>query len=800
MSLVISLVAVIATIVAFVPTYLTGIGALRSTMDDLRLSYVNRTREGLNSFFETPYTAMAEVQGLISKGMVDLSNDTILLHHATDASLRYPDTVNVVIWNFWNNGQFRYVSCDNRFYNIYNSAIFVGANNTHIVVQILNSRTYQLGRISRLEPLPPGYQIEAHRAAIAHPEPVRWSGSFIGYSSVQNSAYARIVDPATQQPIGVFSFEVVSGNVGAFLRRLGLRSRARAAVVDCLTGYVLGNSWGELNELLSPNFLDIFAPPHSRMLLKVLTNMSDPLLLETVTTLGVNNILSGPVPFQDTVKTARGATYLNIEEVQAPGLRVRLLLVMPEIDFLEDIYRAQTITIVVVVLLVVVMMVLAVVLAHLMTAPLNRLGHRMALTASLQDEGEDDPDSAFSEVASMQAAYKAMKRELNRMKSYLPQSVLYPNGDDEEEDDEEEKARTPQESSISGSKTVSEVSRTVTGSERTPPADTLSVRSSRSHRSSHRGGAGGATAGLNTRGEITLKRVSVVVFNMVDFHNASRSSASSVLKLQQSFLNIIHKVVKENKGVVDVFQGDHVVCSFNAVGHTAAHGKRAAMVALTVLREAAKDSRLPHVTCGMSSGLAHVGNMGTEEMRRFCIVGPVVPQAMLLERMTKLYPDTSVLFPAVMISEIELEMFYQTIDITWIPGVAVPQRICTLVGLRGSAEHHEWMYQLEQGATTDPFANLNRAFKYLVDGEPQKAKTLQATSAEKTGTQDDQSSNDPAAAPAHEMLEGSLAHVVEAASQRFLTLADQPNDARYTAHTDYFVALARTSKHASVPM
>jgi hypothetical protein len=57
-------------------------------------------------------------------------------------------------------------------------------------------------------------------------------------------------------------------------------------------------------------------------------------------------------------------------------------------------------------------------------APLGTIAERMQRAANLEDDGADESVSAMAEVAELQQAYYAMNEELNRIRSFVPQSVL----------------------------------------------------------------------------------------------------------------------------------------------------------------------------------------------------------------------------------------------------------------------------------------------------------------------------------------------------------------------------------------
>jgi hypothetical protein len=110
--------------------------------------------------------------------------------------------------------------------------------------------------------------------------------------------------------------------------------------------------------------------------------------------------------------------------MRIPGLQVQLVLLLPEKDVIGDVVKSQNIAIGVSAAVVVVMAVASFVFIVVMLAPLDDVAERMLLAATFQPEAEPLKMSAMQEVRHLQSAYKQMSTELNRIRSFVPQSVL----------------------------------------------------------------------------------------------------------------------------------------------------------------------------------------------------------------------------------------------------------------------------------------------------------------------------------------------------------------------------------------
>ncbi len=233
---------------------------------------------------------------------------------------------------------------------------------------------------------------------------------------------------------------------------------------------------------------------------------------------------------------------------------------------------------------------------------------------------------------------------------------------------------------------------------------------------------------------ITTKRISVVCFNVVDFHGTVRKGIEVATKVQSHMLYTIQNHVREHRGIIDYFQGDHIWASFNASGNAAAHAKKAAVATLSAISELEKNLNIT-LTAGLSTGPAAVGNMGIDDLKRYCMIGPVVAQASLLERLTKCYPGVSCLAPGTALGDIGFDCFYQAVDVLALPG-AKPGVIASLEAVKEVTDaipNTEWMYQLEREERADPFAHVNAAFVSAMDGDADAAeRCLEAGSSRKS--------------------------------------------------------------------
>lgn len=393
----------------------------------------------------------------------------------------------------------------------------------------------------------------------------------------------------------------------------------------------------------------------------------------------------------------------------------------------------------------------------------------MQLTASLQDDSEKSSLSTFTEIRRLQGSYNTMREHLNAMKSYLPQSVIQSllanssaDGDEPEDDDAEDSMMLPSEVDLSASeRSITSRSGRPSGSGVVGPSGELSG----SRRKTKVSGAssGGESTARNKRNaptniSVNVKLVSILALNVRKTHSAwaGSSSGGAVVGLQQTFLTCMLKHVAECRGTVDTFQGDRVVISFNAVRGVASHGRMAATAGWGIVRDLTRNG--VGVTAGMSTGRALVGNMGVSEMMKFNVIGPVVNEAIQLERCARVmtgppvsdcteanpmeraisgeFPHSTPLFmhnSIQILSEIQGSFQLQPVEVAWrrmpksLSTAAEHERVVVMSIHRQTTESagtDEWMYELADQQVCNPCAPLTEAYLKLASGDTEGAAGL----------------------------------------------------------------------------
>lgn len=766
----ITLVAAVCTIVAFVPTYQVGMSSVQTAVDDVRTGIMNQLLSSLSGFFAAPQRAVSVVKIMQETGQTAFEGEPTMRLLGLACDMMTLDPSGTFKTSFFlmpdNSGadvgatNGRYIHCDARIGPIRGgymnaSGFFMFDMAFHPERRdrwtFASPRPYLVLRFNRQTFV----SKNVWRQALTQPQ-IRWSGAYAGYDSLQMSAIFVFKDPALNTTC-MFSLDVLPVALSGFLRNVGLRTRGRAMIAHYADRIVMGNSWGEDNHVYTGPWYDLTLPDERRMRGKRISEVNDSLMLSVVSHLGGESaVYAAPPKSASVMGKGKGKTYIDVDRfTDAYGLDLLVIVAMPEIDFLESVYSTRTTVIVIVCVAAAVMIGIAVAFAAAVTHPMLRLGDRMYATASLQDDGDDERKnlSFLAEIADIQTAYEMMKQELNRIKGFLPDSVLHGNtGEDSDEDDEgritddDRSRRTGEKGSAAGGGGLKNTNaNNMRSVELGSVSSRMTSHSRSSHRSAHLAAAAAAAAGgggqavargvLNTRGTLSVKRIAIVVLNLCNFHGKIKGMAPATIgSLQATMLKTVLRIARENRGVIDAFQGDHVVVTFNAVSAAQAYCRRAAQTAFDICTELGSLPELPFVRAGVAVGQACVGNSGVPELQRFNVIGEVYSeawrcQAICAAKHKKPYGTRGapvVLVTAAVHIDIETEFYCQHVDIANLGGGYAKQLLSTIeakphaAGATTAADEKdsEWMYRLSSASAMDPFRATNAIFIELLKSDP----------------------------------------------------------------------------------
>lgn len=190
------------------------------------------------------------------------------------------------------------------------------------------------------------------------------------------------------------------------------------------------------------------------------------------------------------------------------------------------------------------------------------------------------------------------------------------------------------------------------------------------------------------------ERVTVFFSDVRGFTTISEMlDAAALSDLLNEYLTPMTEIIFENKGTLDKYIGDAIMAFFGAPIQSPNHAKnacRAALQNISKLKELQKgfeERNLPQIDIGigLNTGEVNVGNMGSNTVRNYTIMGDAVNLGARLEGITKQYGVRCIISE---FTETELDdtFFRREIDWVKVKGKNEPVRIFELMDYNHTSE------------------------------------------------------------------------------------------------------------------
>eukprot|EP01065_Artemidia_motanka_P033741 TRINITY_DN4078_c0_g1_i1.p1 TRINITY_DN4078_c0_g1~~TRINITY_DN4078_c0_g1_i1.p1 ORF type:complete len:1766 (+),score=425.86 TRINITY_DN4078_c0_g1_i1:48-5300(+) len=385
-----------------------------------------------------------------------------------------------------------------------------------------------------------------------------------------------------------------------------------------------------------------------------------------------------------------------------------------------------------------------------LTRPIGKFARQLLDVSVMRLDAVDEESSILAEVDAMYVAMTLVIGNLREFRQYLPQSLMLMNDD---KDEEESDAAPP-----------SDVAETVrrkskAGTER---GNDESMSEGSMHRAGSRitatkSSVFGVDSSVASSGQVPVivatvhqhlhhKTVSLAVLNVLKYRSLADQNVQLLSSFHDQYIQEVGTSAMQARGLVDVFIGDRVYVSFNAIRTCTAHRSTIAMFIQSVTAESAfaKGMKL-QLSSGACTGSAMCGSLGSTGMKRFSIVGNVAGHAPLYERVAAQYGSRCFCDDTIRRETAEHFSYRLAECVTFAKVSQKPLYMFDLRGFLTSATGHvqpgeidqeEWMYCMDaredKARSLNPWTRYNDAQRIRWSGaDPQRA--LQRLAEESTG-------------------------------------------------------------------
>ena len=399
------------------------------------------------------------------------------------------------------------------------------------------------------------------------------------------------------------------------------------------------------------------------------------------------------------------------------NFRMDLLQVTPRDYFFAAGRRAVVTGVVIGVAAAVLVLVSCIVIWFAIQRPIRRLRESMELAAVMRNDEVSDTSSVLSELDLLSQSFQQMNGKLLQARAFMPQALLFMT---------DESAEAPNEVESDDEGAAPDKLENSTHEEAATPRLVFSDRDVMSERGTTRSGTYKSEGTRNSGGiknigscTLALKKVGVLIVNARGTHRLLTLGASKLEKEQVRLVELVERCSKAEKGVVDAFQGDHFVITFNAARAVVMPGRNAALAALSIDESfPSSAAEAPRFSMGLAVGRAYVGNTGSATLKKNCTIGAVYVSAIGLERLSKRIERSCVVnsralsdlehyVHVVLVGSVQLSKDERDV------AAALEERV------HDATPNQEWLYQVQSGLSV--FSELNNLVELYCKQGPGKA-------------------------------------------------------------------------------
>lgn len=201
-----------------------------------------------------------------------------------------------------------------------------------------------------------------------------------------------------------------------------------------------------------------------------------------------------------------------------------------------------------------------------------------------------------------------------------------------------------------------------------------------------------------------IKKPITVLFTDIDNYTATSENMDPDILISHisDYLNEMTGTIHQHAGSIDKYMGDAVMAFWNDPEEDADHVLHACQAVLACQRKMKTMNQLwqqmgkPILTTrfGLNTGMAIVGNLGSNDRLNYTVIGDNVNLAARLETLNKVY-DTEIIVSESVYQQCHEKMLFRPLDIVTVRGKHIATKIYELIAAK-SAEYAEEVATTEQ--------------------------------------------------------------------------------------------------------
>ena len=349
------------------------------------------------------------------------------------------------------------------------------------------------------------------------------------------------------------------------------------------------------------------------------------------------------------------------------------------------------------------------------TAPLQSLAHDMHEVASMNLENLNEVRelSSLSELRRMQTSFATMANAILEYRNYLPQSML-------------DQIQTSDDESVYSEGNTPTRGNVDSNSFNSGQPSTLTINLSNASLTMGMGISSSFKAGLNSGhhqclkdSSLKKKKCTLAYINVVDFHGflENTETETCITETHATIVGTIMRIVGNNGGTPDIFNGDRILCAFNAIRPCGAHSIAASKTVITIRDTLLAENQGLRISSGLVYGSVMTGNMGCQGMKKYSYIGKCVSLVYILERLAR-WNNVSILANGYLVKDANSKMAFRAMfPLNFEKISSSPTTIFELTEERKISEE-EWMYALAEGERNDKWIYWNTAVKEIFNPTP----------------------------------------------------------------------------------